>query len=261
MKGHYTNRVIITLYLVGDTISSKIGIKLLFVIGLLVIGSIFWVYASFSILGPKDLGVTYTEEDYLSALEKTGMEIEFEGMTGEELAEYKRIEDKKSINDYNFEFSEYERKQFSLTAAESTALLNELAPGFWWFDDLQVKVNPDGTMEGSSTADIKRLKTDLFADVADDVPIPLPDTLNIYSKGTISVTNNQLTGNPESFYLGNVPLSEEYLSEESVDTMEEYFPRIYTVVPGLEINSLDSNSNGEFEFDGVIPQKVSVTKK
>lgn len=226
-----------------------------------ILGSVFWVYASFSILGPKDLGVEYTHEDYLSALEKTGMQIEFEGMTGEELEEYKQNAEKKSINDYNFEFSDYERKEFTLTAAESTALLNEVAPGFWWFDDLQVKVLPDGTMEGSSTADIGRLKSDLYSDVADDVPLPLPDNLNIYSKGHISVTNNQLNGEPESFYLGPVPLPGKYMEEESVDVMEEYFPRIYTVVPGLEITSLDSNEDGEFVFDGVIPQKVSVTRK
>ena len=48
-------------------------------------------------------------------------------------------------------------------------------------------------MEGSSTADIERLKTDLYSDVADDAPIPLPDRLNIYSKGQVSITNNQLT--------------------------------------------------------------------
>ncbi|WP_321431210.1 hypothetical protein [uncultured Methanolobus sp.] len=247
----------------GDTISDKKGNTkiVMLAVGLVVLGSIFWVYGSFSLFGPKDLGVRYTHEDYVSALEKTGMQIEFEGMTGEELEEYKQNAEKKSINDYNFEFSDYQEKQFTLTAEESTALLNEIAPGFWWFDDLQVKVLPDGTMEGSSTADIGRLKSDLYSDVAGDVPIPLPDTLNIYSKGKVSVTDNQLSGDPESFYLGSVPLSEKYLEEDSVDTMEEYFPRIYTVVPGLEIKSLTSNSEGEFVFDGVIPQKVSVTKK
>jgi hypothetical protein len=227
----------------------------------LILVSVSWVYASFSLLGPKDLGVEYTTEDYLSALEKTGMQIEFEGMNGVELEEYMENVGKESIDDYNFEFSEYERRQFALNAAESTALLNEIAPAFWWFDDLQVKVSPDGTMEGSSTADIKRLKEDLYSDVAGDVPIPLPDTLNIYSKGKISITNNQLNGEPEEFKLGAVSLPGKYMEEESVDIMEDYFPRIYTVVPGLEITSLTSNSDGEFVFDGIIPQKVSVTKK
>ncbi|MDG6244590.1 MAG: hypothetical protein QCH31_09435 [Methanolobus sp.] len=227
----------------------------------LVIGSLFWTYASFSLLGPKDLGVRYTYEDYQSALEKTGILVEYEGLTGDELEEHKKNVEKKSIHDYDFEFADYERKQFTLSNEEATALLNELAPGFWWFNDLQVKVLPDGTMEGSSKADIKRLKTDLYSDVADDVPFPLPDSLNIYSKGHVSVTNNQLSGDPEKFTLGPVSLPDKYLEEDSVSVMEEYFPRIYTVVPGLEIKSLSSNSDGEFVFDGVIPQKVSVTKK
>lgn len=227
----------------------------------LILLSVSWVYASFSLLGPKDLGVKYTHEDYVSALEKTGIQVEYEGLSGEALEEYKKNAEKKSIHDYNFEFSEYEQKEFTLTNEEATALLNEIAPGFWWFDNLQVKVMPDGTMEGSSTADIKRLKTDLYSDVADDVPLPLPNSLNIYSKGRISVTNNQLSGDPETFYLGAVPLPEKYMEEDSVSVMEEYLPRIYTVVPGLEITSLTSNPDGEFVFDGVIPQKVSVTKK
>lgn len=230
-------------------------------IALVIVIGLVGAYASFSLLGPKDLGVEYTKEDYDSAMEKTGMTIEFEGMTGEELEEFKETAGKESINDYNFEFSEYERKQFTLTAEESTALLNEIAPSFWWFDDLQVKVSPDGTMEGSSKADIRRLKEDLYADVAGDVPIPLPDTLNIYSKGKLSVTNNQINAEPEEFDLGPVGLPEKYLEPENVEVMEDYFPRIYTVVPGLEIKSLSSNENGEFVFDGVIPQKVSVTKK
>ncbi len=238
----------------------KIKYVLLAAVALILI-SVFWVYANFSLLGPKDLGVSYTHEDYVSALEKTGIQVEYEGLSGEALEEYKKSAEKKSIHDYNFEFSEYEQKEFTLTNEEATALLNELAPGFWWFDNLQVKVLPDGTMEGSSTADIKKLKKDLYSDVADDVPLPLPDTLNIYSKGQISITNNQLSGSPESFNLGAVPLPDKYLEEENVDTMEEYFSRIYTVVPGLEINSLTSNSEGEFVFDGVIPQKVSVTAK
>ena len=77
----------------------------------------------------------------------------------------------------------------------------------------------------------------------------------------ISITNNKLSGDPETFNVGAVSLPDRYLEEDSVNTMEEYFPRIYTVVPGLEITSLTSNSEGNFVFDGIIPQKVSVTAK
>src|SRR6056297_3618093 len=91
-------------------------------VALVVVIGLIGAYASLSLIGPKDLGVEYTKEDYNSAMEKTGMTIEFEGMTGEELEEFKESGGKESINDYNFEFSEYERKQFALTAEESTAL-------------------------------------------------------------------------------------------------------------------------------------------
>ncbi len=236
-------------------------VYVLLVAGILVFASVFWVFASFSFMGPKDLGVAYTYEDYQSAMEKTGIVIDYEGMSDEELEIYKKNAEKKSFHDYDFEFSDYQKKEFTLSNEEATALLNELAPGFWWFDDLQVKVHSDGSMEGSSTADIKRLKEDLYSDVADDVPLPLPNSLNIYSKGHVSVTNNQLSGNPQSFHLGSVPLPDRYMEDDSVRSMEEHFPRIYTVVPGLEITSLSANADGEFVFDGVVPQKVTVTKK
>jgi hypothetical protein len=42
-----------------------------------------------------------------------------------------------------------------------------------------VKVLTDSTMEGSSTGDIKRLKSDLYSDIEDDALIPLSDRLNI----------------------------------------------------------------------------------
>jgi len=57
----------------GNTMSvEKEKLKYAFLaVSILILGSIFWVYASFSLFGPKDLGVEYTHEDYVSALEKT----------------------------------------------------------------------------------------------------------------------------------------------------------------------------------------------
>jgi hypothetical protein len=57
---------------------------------------------------------------------------------------------------------------------------------------------------------------------------------SIYSKG--QVTDNQLTrsGNIQSW---SVPPPDKYIKEKNVSVMEEYFSRIYTVVPGLEIIS------------------------
>jgi hypothetical protein len=59
---------------------------------ILILGSVFRAYASFSLFGPEDPGVEYTHEDYVSALEKTGIQVEYEGLTGEELEAYKQEE-------------------------------------------------------------------------------------------------------------------------------------------------------------------------
>ncbi|MFO7636607.1 MAG: zinc ribbon domain-containing protein [Clostridia bacterium] len=237
-----------------------VGLSLLAVIVLLLV----WFVGKFTFLGPRDLGVRYTEEDFQSAMEKTGVEITFDGMSPDEMEEYRqqvrKEGTKSSIHDYTYEFSDYQRKTFELTPSEATALLNEIAPELWWFDNLQVKVMPDGSMAGSSTADIKRLKEDLYPDVADRIPIPLPDKVNIYSKGDVSIQNNRLSGDPEDFLIGMVPLPERFMTPDAVSTMETYFERLYTVVPNMEIHALESR-NGNFYFDGTIPQKVNVSRK
>ncbi len=227
---------------------------------LIIILIITWLFFSLFLIKPKNLGISYTYEDYINAIEKTGMQISFDGLTDEDLEEYKKNSSKKNIHDFNWEFSDYKEKSFTLTNEEATALLNNIAPGFWWFENLQVKVDSNGVMQGSSRADISRLKRDLYSDVANDIPIPLPNSVNIYSEGKIEINNNKLTGTPESFYVGAIPLPNNLMTQESISVMEDYFPRIYTIVPGLEINRL-STENGEFVFEGIIPQTITVTPK
>lgn len=219
------------------------------------------------LFGPKNLGVKYTQADYQNALAKTGIDIDFNGMSQQQLEAFK--DDNKNqdlkISDYNWEFSNYEQRNFTLTPSEATALLNEIAPDFFWFEDIQVKVNPDGTMEGSSTLNVDKILDELFYDLKDQIPSELssllPGTVNIYSQGTVSITNNQLSGNPEVFKIGPVNLPEQYMNDESIEVMEDVFSRIYTIIPGLEIYSLGSDANGNFTFDGLIPQTVNVTPK
>jgi len=237
---------------------------------LVIVCVVVWIFGSFTgnIFGliqvkPKDLGVKYTQTDYNSAMSKIGTQITYDGKTGTELEQYKKTNGNKdlNINDYNFVFSDYQPKSFELTPAEATALLNGIAPGLFWFDNVQVNVLPDGTMEGSSTANVAKLKGELFSDVSSQIPIPLPNTLNIYSKGNLSITNNKISATPQDVQLGAVALPSQYMTADSVNTISGYINRIYTVVPGLQINSLKANSNGNIQFDGVIPQQVTVTKK
>jgi len=238
--------------------------KVVFLIILLVILGVGAYFAAgmFGFLPPKDLGVTYTEADYTSAMEKVGTTATLDGMSGDQLKEFLAANkgQKLNINDYNWNFSDYENKTFTLTPAEATALLNEIAPNFFWFDKLQVNILPDGSMQGSSQADIGRLKTDLYSDVAGSIPIPIPDKVNLYGAGSISIEGNVLTSSPTKLDLGSVPLPDQYMTGENVAIISTYLQRIYTVVPGLEIYSLKA-SDGSFAFDGKVPQTVEITKK
>ena len=248
----------------------RIGLKVFLVLLLIVVlgvAAIIIFKPNIKLFGPKNLGVKYTQVDYQNALAKTGININFNGMTQQQLEAFK--DDNKNqdlkISDYNWEFSDYEQRNFTLTPSEATALLNEIAPDFFWFEDIQVKVNPDGTMEGSSTLNVDKILDELFYDLKDQIPSELssllPGTVNIYSQGTVSITNNQLSGNPEVFKIGPVNLPEQYMNDESIEVMEDIFSRIYTIIPGLEIYSLGSDANGNFTFDGLIPQTVNVTPK
>ncbi len=238
--------------------------KLVFLIILLIILGVgaYFAASMFGVLPPKDLGVAYTEADTASALAKVGTTASLDGMSGDQLKEYLLASKGKklNINDYNWQFSNYETKKFTLTPAEATALLNEIAPNFFWFDKLQVNILPDGTMQGSSQADIGRLKADLYADVASSIPIPIPDKVNLYGEGVISIAGNVLTSSPSKMEIGAVPLPEQYMTGENVAIASSYLQRIYTVVPGLEINSLKA-VDGTFVFDGKVPQTVEITKK
>lgn len=239
------------------------GCLIIFMMLLCIVGGLAYVLASAFFLPPKNLGVKYTKKDYVNAIDKIGVKINFNGKSGETMEAGKENYRNKNlyIDDYNWELSDYQEKQFELTPSEATALLNEIAPGFWWFDNLQVNIRSDGTMEGSSTADIAKLKVDLYKDIADKIPIPIPDKVNLYGVGKITITNNKLISMPEKLTLGSVPLPEQYMTDDSVEVISSYLERLYTVVPGLEIISLKANDEGNFEFDGIIPLSVSATEK
>ncbi len=237
---------------------------------LLIVCGVLWFVGTITgnILGiipikPKDLGVRYTAADYASAIQKTGIAVTYNGKTGQDLEQYKKTLGNKSlnINDYNWQFTDFQPKSFTLTPAEATALLNEVAPGVFWFKNIQVNVLPDGTMAGSSTVNVAKLKKELLSDVASQIPIPLPDSVNIYSKGNLSIHSNVLTASPQEATIGSIGLPKQYMTPQTAATASPYLQRIYTVIPGLQINDLKANANGTIQFDGVIPQKVTVTDK
>jgi len=255
-----------------------VGLLIFIAILLIIIGGLVYVIGSFMWFPPKDLGVKYTQSDFNSAMRKTGVHIRadlgdgkvydnksiLEGSNPQNSAntitDSARIKNL-SLRDYTWKFSNYKHKAFKLSSVEATAFFNEMAPPVWWFSQSQIKINPDGTIASSSKADVKRIKEELFSDVAGQIPVPLPDIkLNLYTEGSFSIKNNKITMNPKTIEAGPISLPNEYKSGSNLKAFSGYLERFYSVIPKLQINSFGVK-DGQFLFDGNIPTEVSITPK
>ena len=214
----------------------------------------------FGVFGPKDLGVKYTEKDYQSALTKIGTQTTFDKMSGDELRQYnkdlKKSGTKMAISDYTWEFSDYQEKNFELTPEEATAFINEIAPGFFWLEDQQVRILKDGSVEASGVLLAAKAINELYPELKDLIPVSVPEKLDLYAVGGISIKENVLTLNVKEFKSGIIsPVSAQTLNENAL-----YFEALYTTVPGLVIHSLEVNDQGNFEISALIPQTATITK-
>ena len=227
---------------------------------LYLIGTIYW-------FPPKDLGVRYTQADIDSAFAKVRIERSFNGMTGKELEEYldKHKNEKMSVDDDDLVYSDYRQDSFALTQEEATAFLNSIAPGAFWFRNIQVRVNDDGTVEASARFDFKRADEDLFGSVADKIPFPIPGGwVNTYASCILEIFDNKAPSSPDSsatIKVGLLTVPDNLLTPKNIDTVNDYATNIYKFVPDLVVNALYVDENGLIVFDGYYPHSVVATSK
>jgi len=197
----------------------------------------------------------------LVAMAKIGTQIVLAGNSGDGLRAYSRQlkEDgtKFMIADYTWTYSDYQEKSFTLSSAEATAFLNEIAPAFWWFEDQQIHVLPGGMIEASGTALLKKALDDLMPEVREKIPFPMFEKVNLYAKGTLSITENKLDLHADTFLTGPI----EGISTQTLNDNAQYFEYLYKWVPGLIIHSLTVNMNGGIDVRALIPQKVVIVRK
>jgi hypothetical protein len=247
------------------------------VLAVLIGGAIYLLGSVFSWFGPKDIGGSYTQADFNSVIQKLGLHITADLGNGEtydnapilngdasskadSTIKAATLKKKLAIKDYNWSFSNYQQKSVTLTVAEANAFFNEIAPSFWWFDKTRVVIDKDGKIISSSKVDMKKIKAELYPDVAGDIPIPLPSSLNLYTKGDFSVTNNKIDMVPEVIKAGPISIPTQYTGGDNLNIFEDYLGRFITVVPELQINYAGAK-DGEFVFDGYIPTEIAVTPK
>ena len=218
----------------------------LIIIILVVTGGIFYL------LQPKNLGVTYAQADREAIYQKLG--TSFEALApGAATTESKSLIVSGSLPvDQTFNSQE-------LTAAADNR--HEQYASFP-FDKVQIRVNADGTVEGSATVHLKNLINYLVdLGVSEDLvnqgveKFKIPNTsLPVYLKVSGSITNNQSNLTVHQAKVANIGVP--------ADLINQYGPALNGLIesvikdrqPSYNIETLNV-ANGQIHFKGTAPEK------
>lgn len=203
---------------------------------------------------PKDLGVIATRAAFDQYQTKSGATIET-------LAQ--PVEGKTVV------FSQPQPLTTSLTQEEITSRLALSPWPYMILDNIQVKINPDESVEVSGRVRLDRLEGFLAqvggpgftrADAEEGLAwLGLAPTNPImYGKGRGSVTNNQATVQVDEVTVGRIPLPLDRIGANGVLT--DIANDIITNVPGLDVQKADF-ANGQLNFTGTVPTKIEVWQR
>ncbi|XMB67390.1 hypothetical protein RI065_02395 [Mycoplasmatota bacterium zrk1] len=212
---------------------------------------VFYLYSSAFWFGPKDLGVKYTEDD----LSRISLAIGGDRIYPDDMSE-----DDDIFEDYYLNYSDPKAYNLEITGPELGAIIEEILPPAFPIKDLQMKINDDDSVEVSCRANIGVLVEHFFSDVADDIPIKLPEKANIYLKGKLETTNGVSEVNIDEAKIGSISIPSKYLTPEKQVSIARYADRFQTAAPGVVIRKL-SFDNNKIIFDGDFPDSYYITSK
>lgn len=214
-----------------------------FIIAVLFLAFFGFKYATSS--KPRDLGITYTDEDVKQSYLKNGVIAETLPKT-ENVNQSIRYEGKKEIS-------------FSLTQNEITALINNEKWQYMPVSNVQIKINPDGTGEVSGVLHIDRILpfvslTHSTEEVEEAMnKYGILNNTSFYLKGKVNVINNKVTLIPTKIEVGRITIPSNLVSE-NIGTAENFAERRIKAVPNLFVESL-SLDDGKVNFKGTMPEK------
>jgi len=248
----------------------------------LLTGTIIYAIGSLAWFGPKDLGIRYTQEDTNRAIRAVGIHITADlgdgikydnkkalegdlkdtGLTGttQKPSEVAKELDSK---EYNYEFSKYEKKKVVLTNEEATAFANEVTTPFLWFEDIQIRVEKDGSISTSSRAYIDTILSTIFPEYAEKIPIPLPKKMNIYTVGVISARNDRFFLTYSLAKAGPFTLPEQYNTPDNINSFASYFKRFYLFSDAnSKMKVIDFHvTDGKLVFIAFLPTEIKIIPK
>ena len=260
-----------------------IGCLILIIILLLIIGAVATVIGITFFGGPKNLGVKYTQADFNNVIQQLDLQItadigdgivfdtkdilagddEATGYFNQSGTPNQKVTIKElDYEEYSFEFSDYQRKTIRANSAEATAFVNELAPSFNWFSEIQALIEPDNSVSVSASLNVKKILREIFSEFADKIPDFVPDKLNILlnGPGKFSVNNGTLENPPQSIKVGVFSVPTKYITPQNANSFAQYFAEHLERLGCNIIVEEFYVENGEFVFVGVFPTKVVVKR-
>lgn len=207
----------------------------------------------------KSLGVTYTQTDYNSIIDKLNYTKD-DAPTG----------DSKDL--YNYIYGPANSIDTEFTSEELTAFFNENRPSYYPLKNVQVKINEDGTIELSASANVDYFLNDVLGgkytreQIENKIPTLgiLPDNVNIYVKFAGSVTQNISYINVKALAVQGVTISENYYSTATAANTISAGVNDFIVKSNAETGSSYESihvENGVLKFKGSVPSSLERVAK
>lgn len=201
----------------------------------------------------RDLGKTFSQENYDKAYEKANLE---------------QHALKDSDYPYSIKYEDSHPADVYFSDDEITALVNQNNYRDFPITNAQVKIHPDGTTEASgifSTPKLIQYLTSLGVPLSDinqameTYPIPQKD-LPFYMKGQVSVTNNNINLNFANLELGRIPVPTNIINKYQEPLVNFIENKVAELVPQAQMQEV-SLKNGQLHYVGTLPDKEYTTRK
>ncbi len=201
---------------------------------------------------PVKLGISFTPQDYQSALVKSGIQFH-DNLENIALDRSSKV------------YGPPKKVSFDLTPSEALAVLNykKYSPNFP-VKDWELRVNADKTLEVSSIVKIDKfgnsdtLTDDRVKKVISDIGKAGLKEVPVYVKGSVEVVNGQLNFNAANVKAGRLSISTDQVNQYEGE-INSFFQSVQKNIPGLSIQNASIN-NGKIHIDGTMPSSVSKLK-
>lgn len=228
---------------------------ILTVISILVVGYFGFIPGLSRVLGsdrPRNLGVTYSDADYQSMSGKTGVVINSLPESTPATAAI-TVSGQRQVN-------------ASFTAAEMTAAINRNTWKYFPFTNVQIKINPDNSIEAAGLVEVNRLMeyAQAMGAKGEDIEngmkeLNLPFTsFPFHAKVKGSVSNNKLNVETFTLEVGRFPLPRG-IATQIQETLVPLVEFKLQNNPSISVQSA-SIEEGQAKFVGTLPITESVVK-